>query len=88
MFIYLEGKYNSSKGNTIILGTIVVIDAHLKNVNCVNNVRKKYTVATITGTIEPPHTAWPLTFAIHTKRSGFKIKTVLIIVYFIGKSFF
>jgi len=38
MFIYLEGKYNSSKGNKIIL---VVIDAHLKNVNSVNNVRKK-----------------------------------------------
>jgi hypothetical protein len=37
MFIYLEGKYNSSKGNLIILGTIMVIDAHLKNVNCVNN---------------------------------------------------
>jgi hypothetical protein len=41
MFIYLEGKYNSSKGNKIIVGTIMVIDAHLKNVNCVNNVRKK-----------------------------------------------
>jgi hypothetical protein len=40
MFIYLEGKYNSSKGNKIILGTIMVIDALLKNVNCVNNVRK------------------------------------------------
>jgi hypothetical protein len=47
MFIYLEGKYNSSKGNKIILGTIMVIDAHLKNVNCVNNVGKKYTVATL-----------------------------------------
>ena len=33
MFIYLEG-------NQIILGTIMVIDAHLKNVNCVNNVKK------------------------------------------------
>jgi hypothetical protein len=41
MFIYLEGKYNSSKGNKIILGTILVIDAHLKNVNGVNNVREK-----------------------------------------------
>jgi hypothetical protein len=44
MFIYLEGKYNSLKGNLIILGTIMVIDAHLKNVNNVNNM-KKYTVA-------------------------------------------
>ena len=79
MFIYLEGKYNSSKGNKIILGTIMVIDAHLKNVNCVNNVGKKYTVATLRGKIEPPHTAWPLTFALHMKRGGFKIKTVLII---------
>ena len=41
MFIYLEGKYNSSKGNKIILGTIMVIDAHLKNVNCVNNMGEK-----------------------------------------------
>jgi hypothetical protein len=41
MFIYLERKYNSSKRNKIMLGTIMVIDAHLKNVNCVNNVRKK-----------------------------------------------
>ena len=84
MFIYLEGKYNSSKGNLIILGRIMVIDAHLKNVKCVNNVRKKYTVATIRGKIETPHTAWPLTFAFHMKRGGFKIKIVLIIVYFIG----
>jgi hypothetical protein len=30
MFIYLEGKYNSLKGNLIILGTIMVIDAYLK----------------------------------------------------------
>ena len=45
MFIYLEGKYNSSKGNTIILGTIIVMDAHLKNVNCVNNVREKNTLS-------------------------------------------
>ena len=41
MFIHLEGKYNSSKGNEIILGRIMVIDAHLKNVKCVNNVREK-----------------------------------------------
>jgi len=39
----------------------MVIGAHLKNVNCVNNMKKKYT------------------FALHMK-----IKTVLIIVYFIG----
>jgi hypothetical protein len=45
---------------------------------------KKYTVATIRGKIETVHTAWPLTFALHMKRDGFKIKTVLIIVYFIG----
>ena len=57
----------------------MVIDAHLKNVNCVNNVGKKYTVATLRGKIEPPHTAWPLTFALHMKRGGFKIKTILII---------
>jgi hypothetical protein len=57
----------------------MVIDAHLKNVNCVNNVGKKYTVATLRGKIEPPHTAWPLTFTLHMKRGGFKIKTVLII---------
>ena len=44
---------------------------------------KKYTVATIRGKIETVHTAWPLTFALHMKRDGFKIKTVLIIVYFI-----
>ena len=44
----------------------MVIGAHLKNVNCVNNMGKKYT------------------FALHMKRGGFKIKTVLIIVYFIG----
>ena len=56
MFIYLEGKYNSSKGNKIILGTIMVIDAHLKNVNCVNNMKKKNTVATIRDKIETPHT--------------------------------
>ena len=62
----------------------MVIDVHLKNVNCVNNVGKKYTVATLRGKIEPPHTAWPLTFALHMKRGGFKIKTELIIVYFIG----
>ena len=54
MFIYLEGKYNSLKGNLIILGTIMVIDAHLKNVNCVNN--KINTLATIRGKIETPHT--------------------------------
>ena len=83
MFISLAGKYNSSKKNKIMLGTIVVIDAHLKNANCVNNVRKKYTVAT-RGKIEIPHTAWPLTFALHMKRRGFEIKIVLIIVYFIG----
>jgi hypothetical protein len=35
----------------------MVIDAHLKNVNCVNNVKKKYTVATLIGNIETPHTA-------------------------------
>jgi hypothetical protein len=35
----------------------MVIDAHLKNVNCVNNVKKKYTVATLRGNIETPHTA-------------------------------
>ena len=34
MFIYLEGKY-------IILGIILVIDAHLKNVNCINNMKNK-----------------------------------------------
>jgi hypothetical protein len=34
MFIYLEG-------NQIILGTIMIIDAHLKNVNCVNNMKNK-----------------------------------------------
>ena len=34
MFIYLEG-------NQIILGTIMVVDAHLKNVNCVNNMKNK-----------------------------------------------
>ena len=46
----------------------MVIDAHLKNVNCVNEMKeKKYT------------------FALHMKRGGFKIKTVLIIVYFIEK---
>jgi len=49
----------------------MVIDAHLKNVNCVNNVRKKYTVATIRGKLETPHTAWPLTFALNMKRCGF-----------------
>jgi hypothetical protein len=44
----------------------MVIDAHLKHVNCVNNMKgKKYT------------------FALHMKSGGFKIKTVLIIVYFI-----
>jgi hypothetical protein len=48
----------------------MVIGAHLKNVNCVNNMKKKYT------------------FALHMKRGGFKIKTVLIIVYFIGNLFF
>jgi hypothetical protein len=30
MFIYLEGTYNYLKGNTVILGTIIVIDAQLK----------------------------------------------------------
>jgi hypothetical protein len=40
----------------------MVIDAHLKHVNC----GKKYT------------------FALHMKSGGFKIKTVLIIVHFIG----
>jgi len=65
----------------------MVIDAHLKNVNCVNNVKKKkYTVATIRGKIETPHTAGPLTFALHMKSGGFKIKTV--IVFFIGNLFF
>ena len=45
----------------------MVIDAHLKHVNCDNNMKvKKYT------------------FALHMKCVGFKIKTVLIIVYFIG----
>ena len=56
----------------------MVIEAHFKNVNCVNNV-KKNTVATLRGKIETPHTAWPLTFALHMKRGGFNIKTVLII---------
>jgi hypothetical protein len=59
----------------------MVIDAHLKNVNCVNNVRKKYSVTTIRGKIETPHTAGLLTFTLHMKRGGFKIKTVLIIVF-------
>ena len=62
-----------------MLVTIMVIDAHLKNVNCVNNVRKKYSVTTIRGKIETPYTAWPHTFALHMKKGGFKIKTVLII---------
>ena len=45
----------------------MVIDAHLKHVNGVNNMKgKKYT------------------FALHMKSGGFKIKTVLIIVHFIG----
>ena len=45
----------------------MVIDAHLKHVNCVNNMKR--------GTY---------TFDLHMKRGGFKIKTVLTIVYFIG----
>jgi hypothetical protein len=48
MFIYLEGKYNSLKGNKIILGTIMVIGAHLKNVNCVNNIKEKKTLSLYT----------------------------------------
>ena len=63
----------------------MVIDVHLKHVNCVNNMGEKNThVATIRGKIETVHTAWPLTFALHMKRDGFKTKIVLIIVYFIG----
>jgi len=55
MFIYLEWKYNSLKGNLIILGTIMVIDAHLKNVDCVNN--KINTLSQqLRGKIETPHT--------------------------------
>jgi len=35
----------------------MVIDEHLKNINCVNNMKnKKYTVATIRGKFETPHT--------------------------------
>ena len=45
----------------------MVIGAHLKNVNCVNNMKEK----------KP-------TFSLHMKRGCFKIKTALIIVYFIG----
>jgi len=38
----------------VILGTIMVIDAHLKNINSVNKMKnkKKYTVATVRGKIE------------------------------------
>jgi hypothetical protein len=58
----------------------MVIDAHLKNVNCVNNMKNKQIQCRNT-----THTnTWPLTFALHMKRGGFKIKTVLIIVYSIG----
>jgi hypothetical protein len=41
-----------------MLVTIMVIDAHLKNVNCVNYMKKKEknTVITIRGKIETPHT--------------------------------
>ena len=43
---------------------------------------KKYTVATIRGKIETPQNTntWPLTFALHMKRGGFKIKTELILL--------
>ena len=41
-----------------MLVTIMVIDAHLKNVNSVNYMKKKEknTVTTIRGKIETPHT--------------------------------
>ena len=48
---------------------------------------KKYTVTTIRGKIETPHTqihGRSLSLSLHMKRGGFKIKTVLIIVYSIG----
>jgi hypothetical protein len=41
MFIYLEGKYNSLKGNKIILGTIMVIGARKSRNGTVGKVRNK-----------------------------------------------
>ena len=75
-----------------MLDTILVINAHLKNVNCVHNMKnKKYTVATIRGRQNRKHLKneyMVAHFALHMKRGCLKIKTVLIIVYFIGNPSF
>ena len=66
----------------------MVIDAHLKNVNCVNYMKKKRKKHCHNNKRQNRNTShtntWLLTFALHMKGGGFEIKTVLIIVYFTG----
>ena len=77
MFIYL--KLN---GNKIILGNIMVIDAHLKNVNCVSNMKKIHCRNNQRPNRNTPHTnTWPLGLApgfLHYKKGALDSKPLVI----------